>query len=70
METTSPRMQHSALSSEDGFVLHNGKNNAPGLSLPPKGGQCGFYEMDSQLGYGRAWVKLGSSRVYVKHPVL
>lgn len=50
METTSPRMQHSALSSEDGFVLHNGKNNAPGLSLPPKGGQCGFHGMDSQLG--------------------
>lgn len=36
METTSPRMQHSALSSEDGFVLHNGKNNALGLSLPLK----------------------------------
>lgn len=50
METTSPRMQHSALSSEDGFVLHNGKNNAPGLSLPPKGDQCGFQGMDSQLG--------------------
>lgn len=50
METTSPRMQHSALSSEDGCVLHYGKNNAPGLSLPPKDGQRCPCEMGSQLG--------------------
>lgn len=36
METTSPRMRHSALSSEDGFVLDNGKKNVPGLTLPYK----------------------------------
>lgn len=50
METTSPRMRYSALSSEDGFVLDNGKKNVPGLSLPSKDGQCGFHRMDSQLG--------------------
>lgn len=50
MNTTSPRMQHSALSSEDGYVLHDGKNNAPGLSLPPKDGQRGLCAMGSQLG--------------------
>lgn len=50
METTSPRMQQSALSSEDGYILHDGKNNAPELSLPPKDGQRGLCAMGSQLG--------------------
>ena len=49
METTSSIMHHSALSSEDGFVLHHGKNNAPWLSLLPKDGQCGLHAMGSQL---------------------
>lgn len=58
METTSPRMQHSALSSEDGFVVHDGNNNAPGLSLPPEDGQRGLCAMGSQLGN---WARQGST---------
>lgn len=50
METTSPRMQHSSLSSEAGFVLHHGKNNASGPSFPPKNGQCALHAMGSHLG--------------------
>ena len=48
IKTTSPRIHHPALSSEDGFVLNHGENMHLGcLSLPSKDGQCGLSAMGS-----------------------